>query len=49
VCVCLTVREELRAIFLPQFQKVLDLVNGQIEQVNGKFGPGSLKVDFESV
>jgi hypothetical protein len=38
-------REELRAIFLPQFHKVLDLVNGQIQQVNEKFGPGSLRVN----
>jgi hypothetical protein len=37
-------REEVRAIFLPQFYKVLDLVKGQIQQVNDKFGPGSLKV-----
>lgn len=37
-------REEVREIFLPQFYKVLDLVNGQIQQVNGKFGQGSLKV-----
>lgn len=29
---------------MPQFHKVLDLVNGQIQQVNEKFGPGSLKV-----
>lgn len=40
-------REEVRAIFLPQFYKVLDLINGQIQQVNEKFGPGSLKVVME--
>ena len=37
-------REEVRGIFLPQFYKVLELVDGQIEQVNKKFGAGSLKV-----
>ena len=40
-------REELRGIFLPTFQKVLELINGQIEQVNNKFGPGSLNVSPE--
>jgi len=37
-------REEVRGIFLPQFYQVLDLVTGQIQQVNEKFGAGSLKV-----
>lgn len=40
-------REELRGIFLPTFQKVLELINGQIEQVNNKFGPGSLNVSID--
>lgn len=40
-------REELRGIFLPTFQKVLELTNGQIMQVNNKFGPGSLKVSLD--
>jgi len=40
----LTPREELRDIFIPQFDKILTLVNDQIQQVNARFGPGSMQV-----
>ena len=37
-------REELREIFIPQFQKILTLINDQIQQVNSRFGPRALQV-----
>lgn len=40
----LTHREELRDIFIPQFDKILTLINDQIQQVNARFGPGSMQV-----
>jgi len=40
----LIVRGELREIFLPVFEKVLNLIKGQIEQVGSRYGSGSLKV-----
>jgi hypothetical protein len=41
----LTSREELRDIFIPQFEKILALINDQIQQVNSRFGPRALQVD----
>jgi hypothetical protein len=38
-------REELREIFIPQFQKILALINDQIQQVNSRFGSGAMQVD----
>jgi len=40
----LNYREELRTIFVPQFEKILALIGEQIEHVDRSFGPGSLKV-----
>jgi hypothetical protein len=37
-------REELRDIFIPQFQKILTLINDQIQQVNSRFGARALQV-----
>jgi hypothetical protein len=38
------IREELRDIFIPQFEKILALINDQVQQVNSRFGPGAMKV-----
>jgi hypothetical protein len=40
----LIIREELREIFIPQFQKILTLINDQIQQVNSRFGTRALQV-----
>lgn len=40
----LTFRDELREIFLPQFEKIIKLIGDQIQEVNGRFGPRSLQV-----
>lgn len=40
----LIIREELREIFIPQFEKILALINDQIQQVNFRFRPGAMRV-----